>query len=42
MSQPKMLELYKAETDRIWAQRGVSPYGYNNVFGGASNILLQR
>lgn len=42
MSQPKMLELYKAETDRIWAQRGVSPYGNNNVFGGSSNILLQR
>lgn len=42
MSQPKMLELYRAETDRIWAQRGVSPYGNNNVFGGASNILLNR
>lgn len=42
MSQPKLLELYKAETDRIWAQRGVSPYGNNNVFGNSSNILLQR
>lgn len=42
MSQPKMLELYKAETERIWAQKGVSPYGNNNVFGSGTNILLNR
>lgn len=42
MSQPKMLELYKAETERIWAQRGVSPYGNNNVFGAGSGIILNR
>jgi regulator of protease activity HflC (stomatin/prohibitin superfamily) len=42
MSQPKMLELYKAETDRIWAQKGKSPYGQNNVFGANSGILLSR
>lgn len=42
LSQPKMIELYKAETDRIWAQQGVSPYGQNNVFGSSSNILLNR
>lgn len=42
MSQPKMLELYRAETDRIWAQQGKSPYGSNNVFGSSSNILLNR
>ncbi len=44
MSQPKMLELYKAETDRIRAQKGVSVYGNNNVFGAGSgtNILLNR
>lgn len=42
MSQPKMLELYKAETERIWAQRGVSPYGTNNVFGAGTNIMLNR
>lgn len=42
MSQPKMIELYKAETDRIWASKGQSPYGSNNVFGGANNILLNR
>jgi len=42
MSQPKLLELYKAETERIWAQKGKSPYGQNNVFGSSSNILLNR
>lgn len=42
MSQPKMLELYKAETERIWAQKGKSPYGQNNVFGSTPNILLNR
>lgn len=42
MSQPKLLELYKAETERVWANKGVSPYGANNVFGTASGILLNR
>lgn len=42
MSQPKMLELYRAETDRIWAKRGVSPYGNNNVFGSNANMILNR
>lgn len=42
MSQPKMIELYKAETDRIWAQKGVSPYGNNNVFGNTTGLLLNR
>ncbi len=42
LSQPKMLELYRAETDRIWAQKGKSPYGSNNVFGSAQGILLNR
>lgn len=42
MSQPKLLELYKAETDRIWAQKGVSPYGEHNVFGANPGILLNR
>lgn len=43
MSQPKMIELYKAETDRIWASKGVSPFGQNNVlyFGNSvPNSLL--
>jgi regulator of protease activity HflC (stomatin/prohibitin superfamily) len=42
LSQPKLLELYKAETERVWAEQGVSPYGTNNVFGNASGILLNR
>jgi regulator of protease activity HflC (stomatin/prohibitin superfamily) len=42
MSQPKMLELYRAETERVWAEQGVSPYGSNNVFGSSGNILLNR
>jgi regulator of protease activity HflC (stomatin/prohibitin superfamily) len=39
LSQPRMLELFKAETDRIWAQKGVSPYGSNNVFGISPTLL---
>ncbi len=42
MSQPKLIELYQAETDRIWAQKGVSPYGSNNVFGANPGLLLNR
>ena len=38
----KLLELYRAETERVWAQKGVSPYGNNNVFGSASGLLLNR
>lgn len=42
LSQPKLLELYKAETERIWAQKGRSPYGNNNVFGSGTGIILNR
>ncbi len=42
MSQPKMLELYRAETDRIWADKGTSPYGSNNVFGTSPGLILNR
>ena len=42
LSQPKLLELYRAETERIWAENGKSPYGENNVFGSTSGILLSR
>ena len=42
LSQPKMIELYKAETDRIWANQVVSPYGSNNVFGANTGIMLNR
>lgn len=40
LSQPAMLELKKLEIQEIWARKGVSPYGNNNVFGGESvNVL---
>lgn len=42
MSTPAVLALYSAETERMWAQKGVSPYGSNNVFGTNPNILLNR
>lgn len=42
LSQPKLLELYRAETERVWANKGKSPYGSNNVFGSTSGILLNR
>jgi hypothetical protein len=39
MSQPAVLRLYEAETDRKWAEKGVSRYGNNNVFGAGVSIL---
>lgn len=42
LSQPRMLELYRAETDRIWAEKGVSRYGNNNVFGSGASVLLNK
>jgi regulator of protease activity HflC (stomatin/prohibitin superfamily) len=42
LSQPKLLELYRAETDRVWAQKGVSSYGNNNVFGTIPGMLINR
>lgn len=42
LSQPKLLELYRAETERIRATNGTSEYGHNNVFGGNSGILLSK
>jgi regulator of protease activity HflC (stomatin/prohibitin superfamily) len=39
MSQPRLLSLYEAETARVWAEKGVSPYGNNNVFGADINVL---
>jgi hypothetical protein len=39
MSRPAVLQLYEAETERIWAQKGVSRYGNNNVFGAGATVL---
>lgn len=35
LSTPQLLEFYKAETERLWATKGVSPWGQNNVFGNS-------
>ena len=39
MSQPAVLRLYEAETDRQWALKGKSKYGSNNVFGAGVNMF---
>jgi regulator of protease activity HflC (stomatin/prohibitin superfamily) len=39
MSQPAVLRLYEAETDRQWALKGTSKYGNNNVFGSGVGII---
>lgn len=38
LSQPAMLELKKLEIEEMWAKKGVSPYGNNNVFGNMEII----
>lgn len=42
LSQPKMLELFRAETERVWAEKGVSPYGHDNVFGSTAGMFINR
>jgi hypothetical protein len=37
-----MLELYRAETDRIRAKNGVSEFGENNVFGVLPTLLRNK
>ena len=39
MSRPAVLKLYEAETDRIWANKGVSRFGNNNVFGSSASVI---
>lgn len=39
LSQPQMIELRKLEVEEIWAKKGVSPYGNNNVFGSETAIV---
>lgn len=38
LSQPAMLALKKLEIEALWASKGVSPYGNNNVFGNMEII----
>lgn len=40
-SKPQYLELFKAQTDRMWAEKGVSPWGINNVFGTSSTAVIK-
>lgn len=39
LSRPEMLALKKLEVEAMWAQKGVSPYGNNNIFGGETAIV---
>lgn len=39
LSQPKMLKLKKLEIEQTWADKGISPYGNNNVFGATTSVL---
>lgn len=40
-SKPQYLELFKAQTERIWAEKGTSPWGNNNVFGTSSAAVVK-
>ena len=39
LSRPEMLELKRLEIEEIWAKKGVSKYGNNNVFGAETSIF---
>jgi len=39
MSAPEMLKLKQLEIDMKWAEKGVSKYGNNNVFGAETSVL---
>jgi len=41
MSQPAVLALYQAETERVWANKGVSPFGNNNIFGSDAAAVIK-
>lgn len=41
MSRPAVLSLYKAETERVWAEKGVSSWGNNNVFGAGATAIIK-
>lgn len=40
-SKEQYLELFKAETERLWAEKGVSPWGTNNVFGADAATVIK-
>lgn len=39
MSKPEMLKLKELEIQQTWANKGVSPYGNNNVFGSQTAVV---
>lgn len=39
LSQPAMLKLKELEIDQTWADKGVSKYGNNNVFGSNTTVV---
>lgn len=41
LSQPAMLELKRLEVEQTWADKGVSPWGNNNVFGVESASVIK-
>lgn len=42
LSQPAMLALKKLEIEELWAKKGVSPWGNNNVFGADVSIFKTK
>ena len=42
LSTPQNLKLKELDIEMEWARKGVSKYGTSNVFGGQSNILLNK
>jgi len=39
MSQPAILRLKELEIEEKWAEKGVSRYGNNNVFGAGTTVI---
>ncbi len=39
LSRPEMLKLKELEIEMTWAEKGISRYGNNNVFGGETSVI---
>lgn len=39
LSQPKMIKLLEMEVEMKWAEKGVSKYGTNNIFGSETSVI---
>ena len=42
MSTPANLKLKELDVQMKWAEKGVSPYGENNVFGSQPGLIMSR